>query len=82
MWKCLSNKFRNTRPMLVDTLLLYGGICQLMLHLRFLDGLFFINLTVVVDFFPYILYFLVLRCTLVLLWRRVCSKMIVRIFSY
>ena len=38
LWKCLSNKFRNTRPMLVDTLLLYGGLYQMML--RFLDGLF------------------------------------------
>ena len=40
MWKCLCNKFRNTRPMLVDTLLLYGGLYQMMLLLQFLDGLF------------------------------------------
>ena len=39
LWKCLSNKFRNTRPMLVDTLLLYGGLYQMMLRLRFLGGL-------------------------------------------
>ena len=31
--------FRNTRPMLVDTLLLYGGLRQMMLRFRFLGGL-------------------------------------------
>ena len=40
LWKCLSNKFRNTRPILVDTLLLYGVLYQMVLRLRFLDGLF------------------------------------------
>ena len=40
LWRCLSIKFRNTRPMLVDTLLLYEGLYQMMLRLRFLDGLF------------------------------------------
>ena len=33
--KCLSNKFRNTRPMFVDTLLLYGGLYQMVLRFRF-----------------------------------------------
>ena len=37
--QCLSNKFRNTRHMLVDTLFLYGGLCQMMLRMRFLGGL-------------------------------------------
>ena len=40
VWKCLPSKFRNTRPMLVDTILLHGGLYQMMLRLRFLDGLF------------------------------------------
>ena len=39
LWKCSCNKFRNTRPMLVDTLLLYEGLYQMMLRFRFLGGL-------------------------------------------
>ena len=39
-WKCLFNKFRNTRPILVDTLLLYGALYLMMLRSWFLDGLF------------------------------------------
>ena len=39
LWNCLSSKFRNTRPILLDTLLLFGGLYQMMLRIRFLGGL-------------------------------------------
>ena len=40
LWKCLSNKFRNTRHTLEDAPLSYGGLYQMLLRLRFLDDLY------------------------------------------
>ena len=45
------NNFRNIGPMIVDTSSLYGGLYQIIFHLRFLGDSFFFFFAVVVDFF-------------------------------